>query len=69
MPGWVGYGRLMFAALTGIGLSAAAGLNAYIPFLVVALLDRFTTVVDLPAGYAWMSSWWAIGIGAVLLAA
>ena len=59
----------MFAALTGIGLSAAAGLNAYIPFLVVALLDRFTDVVNLPAGYEWMSSWWAIGVGAVLLLA
>jgi len=59
----------MFAALTGIGLSAAAGLNAYIPFLVVALLDRFTTLVSLPVGYEWMSSWWAIGVGAVLLLA
>lgn len=59
----------MLAALTGIGLSAAAGLNAYIPFLVVALLDRFTTVVNLPSGYEWMSSWWAIGIGAALLLA
>lgn len=59
----------MFAALTGIGLSAAAGLNAYIPFLVVALLDRYTDVVNLPVGYGWMSSWWAIGIGAVLLVA
>jgi len=59
----------MFAALTGIGLSAAAGLNAYIPFLAVALLDRFTDVVNLPVGWEWMSSWWAIGIVAVLLAA
>lgn len=59
----------MLAALTGIGLSAAAGLNAYIPFLVVALLDRFTGVVDLPAGWEWMSSWWAIGVGAALLVA
>ena len=59
----------MFAALTGIGLSAAAGLNAYIPFLVVALLDRFTDVVNLPVGYEWMSSWWAIAVGAVLLLA
>lgn len=59
----------MLVALTGIGLSAAAGLNAYIPFLVVALLARFTDVVTLPAGWEWMESWWAIGIGAVLLAA
>jgi hypothetical protein len=59
----------VFALLTGTGLSAAAGLNAYIPFLVVALVARFTDYLTLPAGYAWIESWWAIGIGAVLLAA
>ena len=57
----------MIAALTGMGLSAAAGLNAYIPFLSVALVARFTDVITLPATYAWIESWWAIGIGAVLL--
>lgn len=57
----------MFAMLTGLGLTAAAGLNAYIPFLLVGLLDRFTDVIDLPADYAWISSWWAIGIAALLL--
>ena len=57
----------MFAALTGMGLSAAAGLNAYIPFLVVALIARFTDFITLPQSYAWIESWWAIGIGAVLL--
>lgn len=57
----------MIAALTGMGLSAAAGLNAYIPFLIVALVGRFTDVITLPATYAWIESWWAIGIGAVLL--
>lgn len=59
----------MLVALTGIGLSAAAGLNAYIPFLLVALLARFTDLVTLPSGLAWMESWWAIGVGAVLLLA
>lgn len=59
----------MLAALTGMGLSAAAGLNAYIPFLIVALLARFTDVVTLPTGYEWMESGWAIGVGAVLLLA
>jgi len=54
-------------ALTGMGLSAAAGLNAYIPFLVVALAARFTGIVELPAPWSWMDSWWAIGIGVVLL--
>lgn len=57
----------MIAALTGMGLSAAAGFNAYIPFLIVALIARFTDVITLPSGFAWMESWWAIGIGTVLL--
>jgi len=59
----------MLVALTGIGLSAAAGLNAYIPFLVVALLARFTDLVTLPSGLAWIESWWAIGVGGLLLLA
>ena len=57
----------MIAALTGMGLSAAAGLNAYIPFLVVALIARFTDYITLPQSYSWIESWWAIGAGAVLL--
>jgi hypothetical protein len=59
----------VIAALTGIGLSAAAGLNAYIPFLVVGLLARFTDVIVLPADFTWIESGWALGIGAVLLLA
>jgi hypothetical protein len=59
----------VLAALTGMGLSAAAGLNAYIPFLVVALLARFTDLVALPAGYEWITTDWAIGIGIALLLA
>ena len=57
----------MFAALTGAGLSAAAGLNAYIPFLIVALMARFTDVVNLPSGFEWVGSTWAIVISAILL--
>jgi uncharacterized membrane protein len=57
----------MLAALTGMGLAAAAGLNAYIPFLIVALLAKFTDVLILPTSLEWMESWWAIGIGTVLL--
>jgi uncharacterized membrane protein len=59
----------MLAALTGMGLSAAAGFNAYIPFLIVALIAKFTDVIVLPAGLSWIESWWAIGIGTVLLIA
>ncbi|KAB7743492.1 DUF4126 family protein [Nostocoides sp. F2B08] len=59
----------MLAALTGMGLSAAAGFNAYIPFLIVALFAKFTDVIVLPSSYAWMESWWAIGFGTILLIA
>ena len=59
----------MIEALTGMGLSAAAGLNAYIPFLVVALAARFTDVITLPTSLMWIESGWAIGIGSVLLLA
>jgi hypothetical protein len=59
----------MFAAVTGLGLSASAGLNAYIPILVVGLLARFTDAVALPHQFAWMSSGPGIAIIAVLLAA
>jgi hypothetical protein len=57
----------VIAALTGVGLSAAAGLNAYIPFMIVALIARFTDVITLPESFAWIESPWAIGVGAVLL--
>ena len=38
------------ALLSGLGLSGSAGLNAYVPLLVVGLLGRFG-VVDLPSPY------------------
>lgn len=57
----------MLAALTGLGLSAAAGLNAYIPLLVVGVLANFFEKVRLPTEFSWLSSWWALSIIAVLL--
>lgn len=59
----------MFAALTAAGLSAAAGLNAYVPFLIVALIARFTDLINLPTSFSWIESWWAIAIATILLAA
>jgi hypothetical protein len=55
-------------ALTGTGLAASAGLNAYIPLLVMGLLARFTDMVDLPDGWAWLSNGWVLVILGVLLA-
>jgi len=60
-------GVVVLAALTGAGLSAAAGLNAYIPFLMVALMARYTEIINLPAQFAWIESPWAIGAASVLL--
>lgn len=57
--------------LTGIfsafGLSASAGLNAYIPLLSLALLARFTNLVKLSSPWDTLTSWWVIGLLAVLL--
>ncbi len=53
--------------LTGLGLSTAAGLNAYIPMLMLGLLARFTDIVHLPAGWNWMENGWVILIIGVLL--
>jgi hypothetical protein len=55
-------------ALTGTGLAASAGLNAYIPLLVVGLLSRFTRVIDLPHGWQWLGNGWVLAILTVLLA-
>jgi hypothetical protein len=54
--------------LSGLGLAAPAGLNAWLTLLMVALADRFTGLVDLPADYDWLSSWPAIAGLAALLA-
>ncbi|MBJ7338066.1 DUF4126 domain-containing protein [Mycolicibacterium sp.] len=54
--------------LTGVGLASAAGLNAYIPLLAMGLLGRFTSVVTLPPGWAWLENGWVLLIVAVLLA-
>lgn len=58
----------MLAALTGAGLSAAAGLNAFIPLLVVGLFARFTDYIVLPDHLLWLESWPMIIVSAVLLA-
>jgi len=52
---------------TAFGLSTSAGLNAYIPLLVVAVLSRFTSLITLNEPYDALSSSWVIGVLAVLL--
>lgn len=53
--------------LTGTGLAVAAGLNAYIPLLILGLAGRFLDFVQLPSNWAWLENPWVLGILAVLL--
>lgn len=53
--------------ISAIGLSSASGLNAYIPMLILGLMDRYTTFVNLPAGWSWISNGWVLIVVTVLL--
>ncbi|MGW8319294.1 MAG: DUF4126 domain-containing protein [Candidatus Promineifilaceae bacterium] len=62
------------SALGGIGsafgLSSSAGLNAYIPLLIVALAGRLPAndpLIKLAEPYDALSSWWAIAFIVVML--
>ncbi|TDE92569.1 DUF4126 domain-containing protein [Occultella glacieicola] len=57
----------MLEVLTGSGLAFAAGLNAYIPLLVMGLLARFTDLLILPPAWAWLANDWVLVILGVLL--
>lgn len=59
---------MVLEALTGSGLAASAGLNAYIPLLTMGLLARYTDVIELPSGWQWLSNGWIVVILALLLA-
>jgi hypothetical protein len=52
---------------TAFGLSASAGLNAYLPLLIVALMARFTNLIQLNEPWDVLTSWWIIGTLAALL--
>ena len=47
---------------TALGLSTAAGLNAYIPLLAVGLFSRYTDLMDLPAPWDHLGDPLVLGI-------
>jgi hypothetical protein len=47
--------------LSAFGLSASAGLNAYVPLLIVAVIARFTNWIELGETWGALTSWWFIG--------
>ncbi len=57
----------MLELLTGTGLAVAAGLNAYIPLLVLGLAGRFLDFVELPSAWRWLENEWVLIIIGVLL--
>ena len=58
----------LLSLFTAFGLSSSAGLNAYLPLLIVALVARFTDLITLNAPWDHLESWWVIGVLAFLLA-
>ena len=58
----------MLELLTGSGLATAAGLNAYVPLLIVGGANAlWPSVISLPNGWQWLSNPWVIAVLAVLL--
>ena len=58
---------LLTGIFTAFGLSASAGLNAYIPLLVVGLLARYTTFIHLNQPWDTLSNPWIILLLCVLV--
>jgi hypothetical protein len=57
----------MLEFLTGTGLAVAAGLNAYIPLLMLGIGDRFLGIVQLPPAWEWLANDWVLIILGALL--
>ncbi len=56
----------LFEIFSAFGLSSSAGLNAYIPLLVISLIGKFTNLLDLKQPWDTLESWWIIGLLVVL---
>ncbi|HKJ27473.1 MAG TPA: DUF4126 domain-containing protein [Anaerolineales bacterium] len=56
----------MDGIFSAFGLSASAGLNAYIPLLIVSLVGKFTDLITLKEPWDALTSWWIIGLLIVL---
>ncbi len=58
--------ELLTGIFSAFGLSASAGLNAYIPLLAISLLAKFTDLLNLQSPWDTLTSWWVIGLLVVL---
>lgn len=57
---------ILLSIFSAFGLSASAGLNAYIPLLTIALIGKFTDIFQLSQPWDTLENWWIIGLLAVL---
>ena len=55
------------AVFTAFGLSTSAGLNAYLPLLIVALTAKYTDLITLQAPFDALTNPWVIAVLVVLL--
>ena len=53
--------ELLTGLFSAFGLSASAGLNAYIPLLIIALMARFTHWITLSSPWDHLTNGWVIG--------
>lgn len=54
--------EMLTGVMAAFGLSASAGLNAYIPLLAISLTAKFTDLIQLSEPWDVMTSWWIIGL-------
>lgn len=59
--------ELLFGVFSAFGLSASAGLNAYIPLFVIAVIAHFTNWFNLKAPYDTLGNPWIIILLGVLI--
>src|SRR5687767_15520786 len=59
--------ELLTGIFTAFGLSASAGLNAYIPLLLVGLLARYTNMINLNQPWDTLTNPWIILMLCVLV--
>ncbi len=57
----------LFGIMTAFGLSASAGLNAYIPLLVVGVIAHYTDWINLNPPYDMLANPWVLIVVSVLL--
>jgi hypothetical protein len=59
--------QLLFGIFSAFGLSASAGLNAYIPLFMIAIIAHFTNWLKLAAPYDTLGNPWIIILLGVLI--